>query len=106
MIVRKSPAAPRVSRSRKARTRAGTGLSRTSLTSACRTERSGCLALHGRLHVEFERTLCVGCGRTLVEIGEWIGASDARKREIVAAAGERKSTLSSSPRRTPGSQDE
>lgn len=31
-------------------------------------------------------TLCLGCGRTLAEIGEWVSASPERQREIVAAA--------------------
>ncbi|HEY6917461.1 MAG TPA: DUF1289 domain-containing protein [Allosphingosinicella sp.] len=35
--------------------------------------------------------ICIGCGRTLDEIGEWVGASEERKREIAKAAGERKS---------------
>ncbi|WP_226372744.1 DUF1289 domain-containing protein [Allosphingosinicella flava] len=34
--------------------------------------------------------ICIGCGRTLSEIGEWISASDEQKREIVAAACKRK----------------
>ena len=30
------------------------------------------------------RRWCIGCLRTLQEIGEWSSASDARRREIVA----------------------
>jgi predicted Fe-S protein YdhL (DUF1289 family) len=30
--------------------------------------------------------LCLGCGRTLAEIGEWSSAEPDRQREIVAAA--------------------
>jgi predicted Fe-S protein YdhL (DUF1289 family) len=29
--------------------------------------------------------LCIGCRRTLSEIAEWSGASDARRLEIVSA---------------------
>ncbi|WP_373490587.1 DUF1289 domain-containing protein [Parasphingorhabdus sp.] len=29
-------------------------------------------------------SLCVGCARTLPEIGEWASASDARKKAILA----------------------
>ena len=32
------------------------------------------------------RGVCLGCGRTLDEIAQWGGASEARQREIVAAA--------------------
>lgn len=33
--------------------------------------------------------LCLGCGRTLAEIGEWAAASPQRQCEIVAAAAAR-----------------
>ena len=29
--------------------------------------------------------LCAGCGRTLAEIGGWLGFSEAERREIMAA---------------------
>jgi len=32
------------------------------------------------------RSVCRGCGRTLEEIAEWGAASEARQRQIVAAA--------------------
>ena len=32
---------------------------------------------------------CTGCGRTLREIGDWPEASEARQREILAAAAPR-----------------
>jgi predicted Fe-S protein YdhL (DUF1289 family) len=34
--------------------------------------------------------VCRGCGRVLSEIAEWPAASDARRRDIVAAARERR----------------
>ncbi|MFC5694365.1 DUF1289 domain-containing protein [Pseudomonas sp. GCM10022186] len=34
--------------------------------------------------------VCVGCGRTLAEICEWNQASDPRRREICAAALQRR----------------
>ena len=37
--------------------------------------------------------LCLGCGRTLGEIGEWASASPERQREIVADATERRAAL-------------
>ncbi|HEX9138878.1 MAG TPA: DUF1289 domain-containing protein [Steroidobacteraceae bacterium] len=33
-----------------------------------------------------QRQVCVGCGRSAEEIGEWLGASAMRKDEICAAA--------------------
>jgi uncharacterized protein len=32
------------------------------------------------------RQICIGCGRSAAEIGEWLGASGKRKEEICAAA--------------------
>ncbi|SMF61474.1 DUF1289 domain-containing protein [Allosphingosinicella indica] len=37
-----------------------------------------------------EADVCLGCGRTLGEIGEWSSASPARQRAIVAAAAARR----------------
>lgn len=37
------------------------------------------------------QTICVGCYRSLGEIGEWSKASNHRKREIVEAAAKRQS---------------
>lgn len=34
--------------------------------------------------------LCMGCGRLMDEILEWGRASDARQREIIAAAAQRR----------------
>ncbi len=42
-------------------------------------------------------TLCLGCGRTLAEIGEWASASPERQREIVAAVTKRISRADSAP---------
>ena len=35
-------------------------------------------------------TLCLGCGRTLAEIGEWASASPGRQREIARDAAARR----------------
>ncbi len=35
--------------------------------------------------------VCIGCYRTANEIIEWVSASDERKREILAAIGQRRS---------------
>ncbi len=35
--------------------------------------------------------VCIGCYRTANEIIEWFSASDERKREILAAIGQRRS---------------
>jgi uncharacterized protein len=37
--------------------------------------------------------LCVGCRRTIDEISEWPGASEARRREILRELAARKSRL-------------
>jgi len=36
------------------------------------------------------RQLCIGCLRTLDEIGGWSGFSDDRKRQVLAAVAERR----------------
>ncbi|HKY92833.1 MAG TPA: DUF1289 domain-containing protein [Nevskiaceae bacterium] len=36
-----------------------------------------------------ERSVCVGCGRTIDEIAEWSRATEARRRVIVADASAR-----------------
>ena len=33
--------------------------------------------------------LCDGCGRTLTEIGQWIGYDEAKRRQIIAVLPER-----------------
>jgi predicted Fe-S protein YdhL (DUF1289 family) len=35
------------------------------------------------------KDICLGCGRTLDEIAEWLGASEARKSAIAEAAAQR-----------------
>ena len=50
--------------------------------------RSPCIGLC----VAFEyhnRRYCYGCGRTIEEIGEWFGANQARKQEILGLAAQR-----------------
>lgn len=37
-----------------------------------------------------DRDVCLGCGRTLNEITEWGGADAERRREILAAAEQRR----------------
>jgi len=39
------------------------------------------------------RQVCIGCGRTGTEIGEWLAASDARREAIRSAANARLRTL-------------
>ncbi len=41
--------------------------------------------------------LCLGCGRTLAEIGEWTGATPERRRGIVEAAAARLSRAGNAP---------
>ncbi|MCB1498493.1 MAG: DUF1289 domain-containing protein [Bauldia sp.] len=38
--------------------------------------------------------LCAGCGRTLAEIGSWLGLSDAQRRAVMAELPARLATLS------------
>lgn len=39
------------------------------------------------------RSVCTGCGRLLAEIAEWSQASDARKRQVIALATERRAAM-------------
>jgi predicted Fe-S protein YdhL (DUF1289 family) len=41
--------------------------------------------------------LCVGCGRSLAEIGRWVSLSDAERREIMTALPERLAALRARP---------
>ena len=43
--------------------------------------------------VEPETGFCIGCGRTRMEIGAWIGLSPAERRSVMAALPERVATL-------------
>lgn len=44
--------------------------------------------------------LCIGCGRTLTEIGSWIRLSDAERRTVMAALPERLAALNEGSRPT------
>lgn len=35
------------------------------------------------------RGLCIGCGRTLAEIGAWCGMTDAERRAVMAGLADR-----------------
>jgi predicted Fe-S protein YdhL (DUF1289 family) len=41
--------------------------------------------------------LCAGCGRSLAEIGGWLGFSDAERRQVMAALPARLAGLSAAP---------
>ncbi|MCZ7929413.1 DUF1289 domain-containing protein [Agrobacterium pusense] len=45
-------------------------------------------------------TLCIGCGRTLYEIGGWTGYSDETRRLIMRALPQRLANLSESAKET------
>ena len=47
--------------------------------------------------------LCVGCGRTLNEIGGWLGLSDGQRRAIIASLPARLGALAAAEARTGGS---
>lgn len=51
-------------------------------------ERSPCIGLCTTFEYR-NRRYCFGCGRTIEEIGEWLGADPARKQEILALAAQR-----------------
>ena len=58
----------------------------------------------GLCRLDDDDALCLGCYRTLGEIGRWSAASQAEQRAIVAAAAERKQSLApaaTKPRVTP-----
>lgn len=40
--------------------------------------------------------VCVGCGRSLVEIGQWLRADNEQRRRIVEAARARRADLAAS----------
>ncbi|MCC5810164.1 MAG: DUF1289 domain-containing protein [Ectothiorhodospiraceae bacterium] len=46
---------------------------------------------------------CIGCGRTLDEIGHWVGMDVERKREVIALAAARLGGEQPAPRRRDGS---
>ncbi|HEY0975544.1 MAG TPA: DUF1289 domain-containing protein [Solimonas sp.] len=45
--------------------------------------------------LDAQRSLCVGCGRSLREIAEWSSAGAERKRQIVQSAAQRRAQLPS-----------
>ncbi|MCZ7454970.1 DUF1289 domain-containing protein [Rhizobium rhizogenes] len=45
-------------------------------------------------------SLCIGCGRTLDEIGGWAGYSDEKRRMIMQALPQRLENLSETTRET------
>lgn len=54
--------------------------------------------------VDPESGFCIGCGRTRVEIGSWIGLSPEERKSIMAGLGERVETLTLRKRRRGGRQ--
>jgi predicted Fe-S protein YdhL (DUF1289 family) len=44
--------------------------------------------------------LCIGCGRSLAEIGGWLGLSDAERRALMAILPARLAALPSPPAQT------
>jgi predicted Fe-S protein YdhL (DUF1289 family) len=58
------------------------------------TVQSPCIAIC-RLNDE---GVCIGCGRTVDEVGEWLAATDDRRRAICHAASARLKDLPSSQR--------
>ena len=45
--------------------------------------------------------LCAGCGRSLAEIGGWLGFSDAERRAVMAVLPARLATLPAAARSSP-----
>ena len=54
--------------------------------------------------VDPETGFCIGCGRTRMEIGSWIGLSPEERKAIMAGLGERVETLTLRKRRRGGRQ--
>jgi predicted Fe-S protein YdhL (DUF1289 family) len=52
--------------------------------------------------VDPETGWCIGCGRTRMEIGGWLGFSAAERKSIMAGLPQRLSTLTLSKRRKGG----
>lgn len=44
--------------------------------------------------IEPTRGFCIGCGRTVAEIGDWLSMSDADRTEVIVAARQRLAALS------------
>jgi uncharacterized protein len=54
--------------------------------------------------IEPETGFCIGCGRTRMEIGNWLGISPAERRSIMQGLAERVETLTLRKRRRGGRQ--
>jgi uncharacterized protein len=54
--------------------------------------------------IEPETGFCIGCGRTRMEIGSWLGISPAERQSIMAGLPERVETLTLRKRRRGGRQ--
>ncbi|MDZ7927517.1 MAG: DUF1289 domain-containing protein [Agrobacterium sp.] len=50
--------------------------------------------------LDLTNSLCIGCGRTLNEIGGWAGYSDAKRRAIMQALPQRLANLSKTAKET------
>ena len=54
--------------------------------------------------IEPETGFCIGCGRTRMEIGNWLGISPAERQSIMQGLAERVETLTLRKRRRGGRQ--
>ena len=54
--------------------------------------------------VDPETGFCIGCGRTRMEIGSWLGLSPADRKSLMESLGERVETLTLRKRRRGGRQ--
>ncbi len=52
--------------------------------------------------VDAESGFCIGCGRSRLEIGNWLGYSTDERREVIAELPERMATLTRHKRRKGG----
>jgi len=52
--------------------------------------------------VDPDTGFCIGCGRTRIEIGSWLGLSPAQRRDIMAELKQRVETLTLRKRRRGG----
>jgi len=52
--------------------------------------------------IDPETDLCIGCARTRIEIGDWIGLSDAGRDAVMALLPERMETLTIRKKRRGG----
>ena len=54
--------------------------------------------------VDPDSGFCIGCGRTRMEIGSWLGLTPADRQTVMASLGERVETLTLRKRRRGGRQ--